>query len=163
MDQIKIVDVWSNKSEELIQEIVDTWKKVGALPNQVDPFIRAKQVVLVARNEDNEIVGITTAKKTYYTPLKNDFYFFRGLLLPDYRIPGLFINMTIKTFERLEEFNYALIGEKKPLGVITEVENPRLKKANLTKLSSGMVLIGFSTRGNPIYVYYFKGARYLSE
>ena len=157
---IIIDNVWQNKSGELIKEIINFWKVHLAIPPNVDIEKRAKQVVLIARNEKNEIVGVTTSYLTKYVPLKNKFFIFRGMIDPEYRIPGLFIKMTITTIQILEEFSKTLSEKERAIGIITEMENPNLKKARMTRTSSGMVLVGFSKKENPVYAYYFKGARY---
>jgi len=150
--------IWQKVSEELTEEIVSVWKSLNVLPKNVNPRERAKEVVLLARNKENQIVGITTAKTLYYSPIKNELFFFRGLIVPGFRIPGLFMNMVTETIQVLEEhFNNS---GSSPIGVFTEIENKRMQQANVTRLKSGMILIGFSERDNPIYVYYFKGSRY---
>ena len=157
--EIAFYDVWQNKSPSLIREIVTTWKNAKVLPQGVDAEARAKEVVLVVRSS-NKTIGITTAKRMYYDPLRNEMYFMRGLVLPEYRVPGLFVKMITATLERLERNFHEEDLEKKPIGVIAELENPRLKQANVTQLVSGMTLLGFSAKQNPIYVHYFKGSRY---
>ena len=158
--KVTIHDVWQDKTEELVQEILDFWKVHRAIPSNVDINKRAQQVVLVLRDENQEIIGITTSYVTKYTILKNNVFVFRGMLAPSHRIPGLFIKMTITTIQILEASSRALNDKERPIGVIAELENPALKKARITKTPSGMHLIGFSQRENPIYAYYFQGARF---
>ena len=153
-----IHNVWQNKTEKLIDEIIVFWKKSNAIPPNVDIHQRAQQVVLVVRNESDQVIGITTSFMTNYTPLKNSFYVFRGMLDQNYRIPGLFIKMTSTTIRILKEFSKTLSTEDRPIGIIAEIENPSLKRARMTKTPSGMTLIGFSPKENPIYVYYFQRA-----
>ena len=158
--KITINDVWQSKSEELIEEIIAFWDARSAIPPNVDINKRAHQVVLVVRDEKNQIVGVTTSYLTNYAPLKNNFFVYRGMLAPAYRIPGLFIKMTSTTIRILEEFSKTMNEKDRPIGIIAEVENPNLKEARMTKTSSGMTLTGFSKKGNPVYVYYFQGARF---
>ena len=158
--EITINNVWQNKSDELIQEIIAFWKSHRVIPSNVDIDDRARQVVLAVRNEEEQIVGVTTSYLTKYAPLKNTFFVFRGMLAPEYRIPGLFIKMTIASIQILEKYSSKLNETERPIGVLTEIENPGLKKTRMTKSPSGMTLIGFSAKGNPMYVYYFKGARF---
>jgi len=150
--------IWQKVSEELTEEIVSVWESLNVLPKNTNPRERATEVVLLVRNEENQIIGITTAKTLYYPPIKNELFFFRGLIVPGSRIPGLFMNMTMETIQVLEEhFNNS---NTSPIGVFTEIENKRIQQANLTRLKSGMILVGFSERANPVYIYYFKGSRY---
>ncbi len=155
-----ITNVWQSKSAELIEDIIAFWKAHRAIPPNADITKRAQQVVLVVRNEKDQIIGITTSYLTNYAPLKNSFFVFRGMLAPEYRIPGLFIKMTLTTIQVLEDFSKTLNGKDRPIGIIAEIENPHLKEARITKTPSGMTLIGFSQKENPIYAYYFQGARF---
>ncbi|MEO9869474.1 hypothetical protein [Ekhidna sp.] len=159
-ESITIHDVWQKKTDELIEEIVAFWTAHNAIPPHVDINQRAHQVVLVVRNLDGEIVGVTTAYSTKYPLLKSMLFVFRGMLDPGYRIPGLFIKMTTMTIQLLERHTKLLDERERPIGMIAEVENPNLKEARMTKSPSGMTLIGFSKKENPIYAYYFKGARF---
>lgn len=157
--EIAMLDVWKDKSPTLINEIVTTWEDAKVLPSGVDAQARAQEVVMIVRNSKG-IIGITTAKKMHYEPLRNEVYFMRGFIVPSFRIPGLFVKMISSTLERLEQDFREHQSEQKPIGVIAEVENPRLKQANVTRLVSGMTLLGFTKKHNPIYVHYFKGSRY---
>jgi len=158
--KISIHNVWQQKSNDLIEEIINFWKSRGAVPSEIDLTRRAEQAVLVVKNEVGEIVGITTAYLTKYPPLRNHFFVLRGMLAPDHRIPGLFIKMTTTTIETLEDFSKTMSENKRPIGVLAEVENNDLKQTRMTQTPSGMVLTGFSQRENPVYVYYFKSARF---
>ena len=62
---IHFENVWQDKSEELISEIIDTWHAANILPSDVDARERARQVVFVARNHEKRIVGLTTAYLTF--------------------------------------------------------------------------------------------------
>lgn len=159
-NDIVIQKVWGVKTPELINEIINTWKKHNAIPPEVDTQKRAGQVVLVVRNGSGEIVGITTAAQFFYQPLKNNLFALRGMLVPNFRVPGLFIKMITTTIETLESFTKESSESNKPIGVIAEVEVPNIKSGRFTKLASGMTLLGFSSQDHPVYVYYFKGAVY---
>ena len=157
---LRLHKVWNEKDEVLINEIIDVWRNAKVLPPNSDPHERAKQVVLVVRNENEKIIGITTALRRPFPQLRNDLYYVRGLILPDFRLPGLFAKMSLETFKTLEDHTIQSTEQKKPIGTISEIENKRLKEANLTRLPSGMTLLGFSQNNNPIYVHYFKGAQF---
>ena len=158
--KITINNVWKNQTKELTDEIVTFWNNHKAIPPNVDIYDRAKQVVIVVRNEKTEIIGVTTSYLTTYSQLKNNVFVFRGMISPSYRIPGLFIKMTIESLQILEEFSSSMNESARPIGVIAEMENANLRKARITKLASGMTLLGFSQKENPVYVRYFKGAKF---
>ncbi|WP_420317574.1 hypothetical protein [Ekhidna sp.] len=158
--KITIHNVWVEKTDELIQEIISFWNQYNAIPPSEDIVKRAKQVVIVARNANNQIIGVTTSYLTDYPTLKNNLFVFRGMISPVYRVPGLFIKITKETIQVLETYSKSIGEEDRPIGLIAEMENPHLKSVGSTKTPSGMTLIGFSKKDNPIYVYYFKGARF---
>lgn len=157
---IKTYNIWREKDQSTLLEIIEVWNRLKVLPPEIDPTSRAQEVVSIARDEEGRIVGITTAKLMVYPPLKNQLFLIRGLLVPECRIPGLFTKMIVETLQILEGDVAKMKSESKPIGAFAEIENQRLKQANLTQLASGMSLLGFSQKENPIYIYYFKGARY---
>jgi len=70
------------------------------------------------------------------------------------------IRDSVTTIDTLESYTQELHQTKKPIGVIAEVEVPDIKSGRLTKLASGMTLLGFSSQDHPIYASYFKGATF---
>ena len=150
-------NVWSEKNQDLLDEIVDAWKQIGAIPPGQSGMDRAKQVVYLVRDENGKIVAITTAFITYFPQLKHDVFAFRALIFKENRIPGLLPKLTKMTLEYLESIHHSI--DKNIIGVITEVENQSLQKLNRVVLSTGFTFIGYSKRGNPVRVYYFKGAK----
>ena len=156
-NQFKFENVWSIKNQELLDEIVQAWARVGAVPEGQSGLDRAKQVVYLIRDPLDKIAGISTAYIGTVPRLKNDFFIFRCMIFPEYRYPGLLFKITKMTIDYLESIHSSL--NQKVVGVFTEVENEQLKKLNFAVLPSGLTFIGYSKRGNPIRVYYFKGAK----
>ena len=157
MSSYTFQNVWSLKDQDLLDEIVAAWDRVGAIPDQQSSQDRAKQVVFLIRDHNNQIAGISTAFISYFPQLKNKFFIFRCMIFPEYRAPGLLAKLTTMTLDYLESIHKSL--NEKVIGVITEVENKQLQKLNRAILHTGFIFIGYSKRGNPIRVYYFKGAK----
>ncbi len=155
---IHLENVWNNKSPELTEEIIDTWKKVGLKTQIHELEQRANQVVYIARAQNHELVSISTAFPFYSNLMRNYLFFFRSLVRDEYKIPGLLAKMTKSTLEYLESIHEKV--QPKCIGVLTEIENPELKKYNLVHMPSGFTFIGYSSRNNPMRVYFFHGARY---
>ena len=65
--------------------------------------------------------------------------------------------LTTNTLDYLESIHKSI--DQRVIGVIAEFENKDLQKINYAVSKSGFVFIGFSKKGNPIRVYYFKGAK----
>jgi len=154
---LRFENVWSLKNQDLLDEIVEAWAILGVVPEGQSSMDRAKQVVYLVRNTDSKIVGISTTYISFIPKLKNKLFVYRCLIFPKYRYPGLLAMLTKMTLEYLESIHHSL--NEKIIGVITEIENKSLQKLNLAVLPSGFVFIGYSKRGNPVRVYYFKGAK----
>jgi hypothetical protein len=156
MAELKFENVWGSKSDSLVEEIVATWESLGALPPESDPYRRAQQVVFVIRTQEDKIVGISTAFNVFIEQLKSNMIAFRGLILPGYRLPGLLIKLVNETFNHLESVQSQF--KPQPLGVVVEVENPNLLRIKKAVTATGLTFIGFSKKGFPIRIKYFKNA-----
>ncbi len=90
----------------------------------------------------------------------HNFYALRLMLLPQYRIPGLTSKLLVETCGFLESIHDQDENDK-AIGVITLVENERLKEKRNEAIwpASKMVYIGNSHDGHHLRVRYFKGAR----
>ena len=157
MSKLTFDSVWKHQDQMLTDEIIATWNRLGVLPPGVDGRIRAQQVVFVVRNEARKIVGISTAYHLRSEQLRSPMLAFRAMLDPDYRIPGLLQKLFNVTFDQLEMSSYEMFP--RPLGVIVEVENPNLLKVKKAVTSTGLTFIGFSPKGFPIRVKYFRNAQ----
>lgn len=147
--------VWGDSSED--ERVIAFWKGLNALPAEVDPIQRARELVFVAYAK-KEVIGVTTANRILVKKLNNNpFFNFRVLIDPKYRIPGLVDKMCVLTRDFLE----ALHKEKKTdcIGMITLVQNSRLKSFRNEAVwpSSGFAYIGRSKAGHHIRILYFKG------
>jgi hypothetical protein len=152
-------NVWKKSIPEVNQEVLAIWKQVGGLTD-VEAEKRLHQLVFIVRDEHERIVGISTAYKAYIKQLKNYLYAFRCMLVPDCRIPGLTSKLVVETRDFLESIHESE-GTDKAIGIITLVENERIKQHRNEAVwpASKMVYIGNSKEGHHIRVYYFKGAR----
>jgi len=147
--------VWNKVDEAIAEEIVAYWQDagLGAVPPE-----RAKQVVVIARNKDHKIAGISTSQVQMIPSLQNKMYVFRASLHPKYRIPGLLEYIIVSSIEHLE----ATYKENDPdcIGVFAKVENAQLKKHRTIKARTGLNFIGFASNGDPVRAHFFRGAKY---
>jgi hypothetical protein len=155
---LKFENVWKKDVPEIQQQVVAIWKRFSKLSeSSIDD--RKTQIVFVVKNKFGMVVGISSASKIYVKQLRNFFYIYRCLITPDYRIPGLDAKLTVLTRDLLESV-HELDGTERAIGVMTLVQNPKLKERNLAIWpASGFVYIGNSKEGKHIRVYYFKGAK----
>lgn len=156
---ITFQNVWKEKNQELLDEIVDAWTRYKAIPPGENPLDRAKQVVYLARNEENHIVGIATAYIRRIGQLRANMFVYRSFVAEPYRRKGIMTRITVMTRDYLELIHQNI--NPMCLGIIAEIENEGLKQTLRQAVypQSKLALIGYSKRGNPIRVYYFQGAK----
>jgi len=156
---ITVQSVFQKVDDHLANELIATWKKYGALPKEENGKERAAQVVIILRNKENNIIGISTAFPSYIEQLKCTLFAFRCMIAPEYRFPGLLTKITLETRNHLEK----VYKQSHPecVGIITEIYNDKLSKNRREAVftTSGFVFIGYSKNGYQIRVYYFKGAK----
>ena len=157
----KLDIVFKNVREDssVHEKVIAFWKELQALPPQVDPNERAKQLLFVAENND-EVIAVTTTHRIHVKSLNNrPFFNFRVLIHPSFRIPGLVDKLCVLSRDFLE----SLWLEKQTdcIGMITLAENKHLQlhRNEAVWPSSGFTFIGFSKSGSPIRILYFKGAQ----
>jgi len=153
-------NVWRKDVSAIRQRVFELWEAYsGPVATQAED--RLKQLAFVVKDEGGAVVGMSTAFKVYVKQLRNYFYAVRLMLAPAYRIPGLTSKLLVST----RDFFEAVHGQDeipgRAIGLITLVENERLKQHRNEAIwpASGMVYIGNSGEGHHIRVYYFKGAR----
>jgi len=159
MTPLQFINTWQ-KCESLTQnKIGELWRR--NFPKVDDQFIqeRIPQVVFAVETE-GAVVGVSTAYKALVPRLKHNFFAFRCFIDPAWRIPGLTSQLIVRTRDFLEEFNSTLAENEKCIGLITLVENERIKKYRNEAVwpASQMIYIGNSPKGHHIRVYYFNKA-----
>ena len=153
-------NLWKKDVNHISGQVLDVWKR-HAGPVGPKATERLGQLVFVVRNDEGDVVGISTAFKAYVKQLRNYFFALRLMLIPEYRIPGLTSRLLVSTRDFLESIHGHESIDEKAIGIITLVENQRLKEGRNEAIwpASRMIYIGNSREGHHIRVYYFKGAR----
>ncbi|RZA13151.1 MAG: hypothetical protein EOP93_20745 [Lysobacteraceae bacterium] len=153
-----IIPVWKQVTPELTEELVAFWKDNNAIAADGIARRRSEQVICVARDEKGEICGVGTAMVRILPRLRQPMYYFRQFFAKRVRGQQHFIPFYQECRRVLEEAN---AGTKKPeaLGLLVEVENSKLSSAykHAYEPDFEMTFIGYSPRGMPLYVSYFKG------
>lgn len=154
-----IQNIWENISDSNEEEIIQFWLKSGALHNYQQAQERLKQVIFIARNNDNDIVGISTAYKQYNQPLENYFYYMRAFIHPNYRQSGIARSFALGIIEFFETRFLQKI-ESDVIGIFLETENQAIKANRKEAImeKTGFVYIGKNEKGDHLRVRYFKGA-----
>ncbi len=156
---ITFEEVFGKVDQKLAGELIDVWTNNNLLREGESGKERAKQVVLIVRNENQKIIGISTAYPIHVEQLKNKLFAFRCMLVPEYRYPGLLTKLTVKTRDYLEDIHSSY--DPYCIGIFTEIQNTKLNdhRKEAVYPGSGFTFIGYSNKGFQIRVYYFKGVK----
>src|SRR5688500_2211342 len=154
-------NMWGRDASPIRANILNIWMQ-HSVPKGLKAEERLRQLVFVVKNKRGDVVGLSTAFKSYIKQLRNHFFVFRLLLIPEYRVAGLTSKLLVLTRDFLESI-HASANPDTPIGLITLVENEELKQHRNEAIwpASRMVYIGNSKEGHHIRVYYFEGARIL--
>lgn len=157
---IHLINVWQKMSPELVKEVVDFWNTNKMLRPGQSADERAQQVVFLVRAKpENKVVGVATAMPIRFKQLNNKvFFYYRSIVLPEFRQPGLASKLIVETRDFLESIS---IEGRECIGLLTLVENPSILQAKREAIwpASKMIFMGVDKNGRHIRVYYFKGAR----
>lgn len=147
--------VWKKVDDAIAKQVIEYWKDAGfgTVPDE-----RAQQIVVIARNENSKIMGISTTASVFVPSFKNKMYVFRASLHPEFRMPGLLEYITTESLKHLE----ATYKDNDPecIGVLAKIESPQLKKHRTIHARTGLNFVGFAEDGDPLRAYFFKRAKY---
>ncbi|MCF6226899.1 MAG: hypothetical protein L3J22_11455 [Xanthomonadales bacterium] len=154
--EIKYINVWQNCPEKWQTATKDFWRILNILPDEAAFITRLEQLCTLAIDGD-ELIAVSTAFKVHYQPLRCDLYFFRCLVLPDYRRQSIARHLAVNCRDNLQHW-VSDNPKKAAAGMATVVESP-----NLTDLShqavwpaSGLNLVGYTQQGQQVRVVWFK-------
>jgi len=155
-----IHNVWQRVDPVLAGEIATFWLEQKALVDRRQAIDRAQQVVFIARGEDGNIVGVSTAYKQFNPQIEHYFYYMRAFVHPDYRdgdIGRIFTRAIVAFFE----LQYVSGADRDVIGVFMEIENHFFRhfRRDAILQEAGFVYIGKNERGAHLRVRYFEGAQ----
>lgn len=155
----RLENVWRKVDEERLEQIVNFWLGLGIL-NTSQAYKRAKQVVIMIKNDRDELVGVSTAFHTYFEKLKSYVYAYRCLIQKESRVIGLETKLTIETKSVLEK-GLDDFKENKPVGLLAVIQNERLSSVARYAIWPGvnMIYIGKNSAGESMRISYFDDAR----
>ncbi|WP_370089164.1 hypothetical protein [Ekhidna sp.] len=122
----KIEFVYQKLDAKQKQEIVDFWVAERAL-NQEQAEKRVEEIVLIARGEQGEIIGVSTMIKRLYEPIGKTFWVFRAFVGEKYRQQGVVLQLISEAKEHLN--NHFQEGKDPDvIGILLKVQSPILMK-----------------------------------
>lgn len=122
----KIEFVYQKLSATQKKEIVDFWVAERAL-NHEQAEKRVEEIVLVARGEQNEIIGVSTMVKRLYEHIGKTFWVFRAFVGEKHRQQGVVLQLVSEAKEQLN--NHFKDGKDQDvIGILLKVQSPILMK-----------------------------------
>lgn len=160
MKAFTIHNVWQKVDPILADEIATFWLAQQALNDRRQAVTRSQQAAFIARGEDNNIVGVSTAYKQMSPQIGHYFYYMRAFVHPDYRdgdIGRVFTRAIVAFFELF----YITGVDKEIIGVFMEIENRFFQNYRRDAIlqEADFVYIGKNERGAHLRVRYFEGAQ----
>jgi uncharacterized protein YuzE len=157
---IKFLHVYENHNDEIDNKIIEFWRKENALPNNNPEFInqRLNDVLFIALNESDEIVGVSSGTPMYFEQIRNHFLYFRLFVREDYRgnNRGVAIGMYYATFDLFNQLKK--IKDRNIIGILIVYESQHLNKVinyYHSEKYRNQVFIGWTPKNEQIRITYF--------
>jgi len=159
--------VWPTPSEAVCDEIVNFWLTEGALPDRQSAADRARQLLVVARDESGNVAGVSTVFPTHVKRLGFACFYYRTFVGRGHRSIGL---RSTRLWQQILLESYRALNERfraghdpEVLGIYMEIENPTvmrtLNEAIWNDRRMNVVFIGKTPAGHHVRPWYFEGAR----
>ena len=152
-DKYGIHNVFGEKPTSLRAEIVEFWLRQGALQNEAAAWQRTKDVVLVVRNPESEVVGISTVYVADFRTRGNKYYFYRMFIGQGHRVPGMMRFVTLATLDVLKTRH----KPGGPSGLLVVAENPKLTGPGVMRMAQrgGFTYAGKNQNGFDVWGFGF--------
>jgi hypothetical protein len=144
---------------EMATEVMKIWTESAGL-DQAEAERRLGELILVVKAESGQVIGISTAVKTYIQQIQNYVYVYRCFILPEFRAPALDTQMIVLSKKHLHQISKTET-DKKSVGLMVIVQNELLKKNWRQAVWRGadMIYMGDTPTGDHMRIGYFNGAR----
>ena len=163
---IEFRSVWNDPPSWVRADVKALWLRLNALPGGVDLDQRAAQVCIVGYKNDT-LVAVCTAELTLLPRLGHRFAMIRTLVAPEHRTFHSMWALVRSAYGRLEGWSRRNPLQK-IMGVGAIVQSPELDPLARRpawpvragdSMNSGLILIGYTDRGEQIRVAWFDHAR----
>ncbi len=165
--QYHLEAVHPEPSTQLQSEAIAFWRENGALDDSEAAARRAKQLLVVARDAEGQLIGVSTCQPTMIDRLGFPCFYYRSFIGKQHRshgLRGLKLAQKILTAAHKHLNNRFLEGcDPNVLGLYLQVESESIRRNrnDLIWTDDGMncVYIGRNESGHHLRAYYFDGAR----
>ena len=136
------------------KRVIEFWQKNRALGNNPqEANRRVNQVVLIAENDANEVVGVTTIYLQPFIVNMRPFVYYRMFIEPSARVFGMMEYMTQLTHLSLKKISIP----NKPDGMVVVTENQKLMRKGMKRMlrRSGLEYIGINNNNQDVWYWGF--------
>jgi hypothetical protein len=157
-DRYRIVPM-AEAGSSAADDVLALWAREGAVPEQ-EARRRVHEVHLVAIEESEGLVGVSSAYLKRNTQLRLDLWYYRAFVAQAHRQSRLAVQLALRGRDLLEG-RFVSGEDTRAPGIIYEVENPGLKQYfnKALWLPTDFTFIGENERGDHVRVHYFPGAQ----
>ncbi|MGZ8348566.1 MAG: hypothetical protein ACXWU2_00950 [Allosphingosinicella sp.] len=150
---------WRRDDPQIAADAIDFWNRLGILPPDVAPEVRARELVGVAYR-DRRLVAVTTATLARLEFLRARFAMLRAAVDPQYRRSRAAWGLALYTRELLEQWSYEHPEERVAgLGAIIEAPELVARQKEPFWPTTRLGLVGHTTDGRQIRVSWFENFR----
>jgi len=145
----RIAAVYGTVDDATCGELARFWLAERAVPSEERARSRCGDVVLISRNPDGEIVGVSSVYRERFRGAGDVYWFYRMFIRAADRVPGMMRFMTALTRDHLRD----LEAQDKPRGVIIVTENPKLMRRGTRRTLEriGFTYVGATAKGQDIW------------
>lgn len=157
--RIEVRPVWPRADAAVREDVMALWRRLGALPADVDPEARADELCAVAY-VDGEPAGASTAVIAPLAPLRARFAMVRVFVAPEFRRMGLNNRLTAIGQAALER--WSLDHPQDQLAGRASIIQSELLASGYrpaTHPQTGSTMVGYTNKDEPIRVAWFAHAR----
>jgi hypothetical protein len=158
MNDFRYVAHWQTDLPEEAEAVLAFWKRENAIGDEEQARKRLKEIVLHARDADDEIAAVCTAAPMTLPRMGQPMYYYRCFIAPKWRGSRLILFLFKRAFELLE--GYAVRNGYPCIGVLMELENKEFDRIGRFAFwpTVDLVYFGRSQRGHDLRVRYFRRA-----
>lgn len=159
MTEFRYVAHWQTDLPDEGEAVLAFWKRENAIGNEEQARSRLKEIVVHARDAQDEVAGVCTAIPMTLPKLAQPMYYYRTFIAAKYRKSMLFLHLWNRALPILE--GHARARDFPCIGVLIELENSRFGETGRDPVwgKHGFTYIGRSQRGHDLRVTYFRGAK----
>ena len=163
----RLQTAWPEPSAAVREEAIRFWLAEDALPDLESAQARAHELLVVARDSNDQIAGVSTAVRTFVHQLGFECFFYRTFVGRAHRARGLSSTELVKQIlaesYRLLNERFCLGSDRDVLGIYAEIENRSVMRVRNEAIwrdrGANFIFFGRTQDGRHQRVWYFDGAR----